>query len=88
MVDRSLAVRGRSGFERLPVPNVALHEPVQAGALPVVAAFHDRDLAVNGPEWLAERLAAWRAIGAERFVDVATLATAVPSPARSGHYYT
>ena len=79
VVDRTLSVRGRDGFERpMPVENVAFHHPEQlASPLPVVAAFHDRDLALNGPQWLAAGLARWRAAGARRFVDVATLAAEV-----------
>ena len=79
VVHRSLVVAPGAGRGPVgEVRNFPFDNPeALASGFPVVAAFHDRDLALNGPGWLAEKVAAWRAIGAERFVDVATLAADV-----------
>lgn len=75
---RSLAVRGDGGFEWVTrVPTLLLeHSPPAslAEGEAAIASFHDRDLALHGPQWLERRLAEWRGGGARRFVDVAELA--------------
>jgi hypothetical protein len=38
--------------------------------LPVVGYFHDRDLALQGVDWLARQLDAWSHAGARRFVPL------------------
>jgi hypothetical protein len=42
--------------------------------LPVVGYFHDRDIAIHGPDWLAKNLDAWVRRGACRFIDYRQLA--------------
>lgn len=44
--------------------------------LPQVGYWHDRDMVVNGPGWVADRLAAWRDCGARRAWSFADLARA------------
>jgi hypothetical protein len=45
--------------------------------LPVVGFFHDRDVALAGPGWMAEHLDRWESAGARRFIDFRELAAAV-----------
>jgi len=47
-----------------------------ADCLPQIGYWHDRDMAVNGPTWVAEQLAAWRDCGASRGLSFADLAAA------------
>lgn len=47
-----------------------------ADGLPQVGYWHDRDMAINGPAWVGEQLAAWRDCGATRALSFADLATA------------
>ncbi|MGZ6792638.1 MAG: hypothetical protein ACXVFV_06765, partial [Mycobacteriales bacterium] len=47
-----------------------------ADCLPQVGYWHDRDMAVHGPGWVPEQLAAWRDCGATRAMSFADLATA------------
>ena len=47
-----------------------------ADCLPQIGYWHDRDMAVNGPGWIAERLQAWRDAGARRALSFADLAAA------------
>ncbi|MGZ6827705.1 MAG: hypothetical protein ACXVGH_13020 [Mycobacteriales bacterium] len=47
-----------------------------ADCLPQVGYWHDRDMAVHGPGWVPEQLAAWRDCGATRALSFADLATA------------
>lgn len=102
---RCVALRAGAGFRWRPeIEDRPLVHPATealAGGAPLIASFHDRDLALHGPRWLAERLAEWRAAGARRFVDLAALAElagAAPgygaaadgersgSPPRAGNY--
>lgn len=41
--------------------------------LPVVAYFHDRDIALHGGQWLASALLLWRQSGARHFVSLSDL---------------
>lgn len=45
-----------------------------ADCLPQVGYWHDRDMVVNGPEWIGEQLDAWRDCGARRAISFADLA--------------
>ena len=45
--------------------------------LPVVGYFHDRDVAVQGVDWMTHQLDQWQACGATRFVDFRECAGAV-----------
>lgn len=40
-----------------------------AAGLPVVGYFHERDLALYGVQWFADRLIEWEAAGARAFID-------------------
>ena len=51
-----------------------------AQGLPVIAYWHDRDMAVGGPEWAPDCLAAWRDAGARRAWSFARLARAYSVP--------
>jgi hypothetical protein len=53
---------------------------VLADGLPGVACWHDRDLVVHGPSWVAEQLATWRDAGAVRAISFADLARAYAQP--------
>lgn len=44
--------------------------------LPQVGYWHDRDMVVNGPGWIADRLTEWRDCGASRAMSFADLAAA------------
>jgi hypothetical protein len=44
--------------------------------LPVVGYWHDRDMALEGPRWVPDRLSAWRDSGIRRLVAFADLAAA------------
>lgn len=44
--------------------------------VPVVGYWHDRDMAVSGPSWVPDQLAAWRDCGISRFAAFADLAEA------------
>lgn len=48
--------------------------------LPVVVYWHDRDMAVHGPEWVPAHLAAWRDCGARRAMAFADLAAVYAFP--------
>jgi hypothetical protein len=48
--------------------------------LPTVGYFHDRDVAIGGPEWFAGQLERWRAVGVRRFIDFRELAAAIARP--------
>ena len=76
-----LAVRRGGDLEWLPgVRNAEpeLHGSRSLGALiPAVACFHDRDLAEGGVDWLHRLLARWRSAGAERFMDLRELTSAL-----------
>ncbi len=50
-----------------------------AGGLPAIGYFHDRDVALNGPQWLADALDGWSAAGATRFITLGDLAAAYGS---------
>lgn len=57
-----------------------LDEPAAAwftSELPVVGYFHDRELALDGVQWMTQYLDRWAAAGARRFIDFRELATAV-----------
>ena len=55
-----------------------LHGSRSLGALiPAVACFHDRDLAQAGVDWLHRLLARWRSAGADRFIDLRELTSAL-----------
>jgi hypothetical protein len=64
------------------VPGVGNGQPDSQGAralaagIPAVACFHDRDLALEGVDWLGGLLARWRPAGADRFVDLRELTSA------------
>jgi len=54
-----------------------LNEPDGAwldSGLPIVGYFHDRDLALNGIEWLSSALDRWQELGVERLIDYRELA--------------
>jgi hypothetical protein len=76
-----LAVRRGGDLEWLPgVRNAEpeLHGSRSLGALiPAVACFHDRDLAEGGVDWLHRLLARWRSAGAETFMDLRELTSAL-----------
>jgi hypothetical protein len=57
-----------------PVPGI-----FDAG-LPQVAYWHDRDMALYGPDWVGEQLAGWRDCGATRAWAFADLARAYRVP--------
>ena len=42
-----------------------------------MACFHDRDLAQGGVDWLHRLLARWRSAGADRFIDLRELTSAL-----------
>ena len=48
--------------------------------LPVVGYMHDRDLVVNGLDWLEEWMDAWEVAGAKRFIDFRQLADLLEVP--------
>jgi hypothetical protein len=57
-----------------------LNEPDAAwldAGLPVVGYFHDRELALEGIDWMRRSLAGWQAAGAQRLIDFRELAGAV-----------
>jgi hypothetical protein len=57
-----------------------LNEPNPAwfdAGLPVVGYFHDRELALEGVDWISRWLDRWQAAGATRLMDFRELATAV-----------
>ncbi len=43
--------------------------------LPIVAYFHDRDIALHGVQWLSSALHLWRQSGARRFISLSDLST-------------
>jgi len=45
--------------------------------LPVVAYFHDRELALEGPGWMDHWIGEWEAVGALRFLTLRELAAAL-----------
>jgi hypothetical protein len=45
--------------------------------LPVVGYFHERDVALEGVQWLVDRLAEWDEAGARRYIDFRQLAAAL-----------
>lgn len=47
--------------------------------LPAIGYLHDRDVALNGPGWLAACLDDWQAAGAARFITLRDLAAACTS---------
>jgi hypothetical protein len=47
------------------------------GGLPVVGYFHDRDLAIRGPDWFGTWLDRWQAAGGRRLMDFRELAAIV-----------
>jgi hypothetical protein len=47
--------------------------------LPVIGYFHDRDLALEGVDWLTNQLDRWQAARARRLIDLRELAAAVGS---------
>jgi hypothetical protein len=51
-----------------------------SAGLPAVGYWHDRDMAVHGPAWVAEQLDAWRDCGATRGWAFADLAAAYRMP--------
>jgi hypothetical protein len=51
-------------------------EWVDAG-LPVIGYYHDRDLALEGVEWMSRALDRWATAGARRFLDLRELAAAI-----------
>jgi hypothetical protein len=62
----------------IPFAYLGTPEPARLeGELPVMALFHDRELADEGVGWLPAALDAWRAAGARRFVDLRELAAAL-----------
>ena len=50
-------------------------ESMRSG-LPVVGYWHDRDMALGGPDWVPRQLSAWRQVGARRLWSFAQLAHA------------
>ncbi len=76
-----LGVRNGHGFTRL--SGVAVTSLESGAALlpetdgPVVAGFHDRDVALHGPEWLDRAFESWRRAGATRFADLDELSSAL-----------
>lgn len=50
--------------------------------LPVVGYFHDRDVALCGPDWVDACLGRWQEAGARRFIDLRELAAAVSRQVR------
>jgi hypothetical protein len=74
-------VRGRDRYlwcQHVCAPYLDLASPdwLRAG-LPVVGYFHDRDLALDGVEWLRRHLDAWADAGVERMLDFRELAAAL-----------
>jgi hypothetical protein len=59
-----------------PYLDLASPDWLRAG-LPVVGYFHDRDLALDGVEWLRGHLDAWADAGVERMLDFRELAAAL-----------
>jgi hypothetical protein len=51
-----------------------------ASGLPVVGYWHDRDMAVHGPEWVPRWLDRWREAGARRLWAFADLARVLATP--------
>jgi hypothetical protein len=47
-----------------------------ADCLPQIGYWHDRDMAIHGPRWVADQLDAWRACGAARAMSFADVAAA------------
>lgn len=47
--------------------------------LPQVGYWHDRDMVVNGPDWIGDQLGRWRDCGAQRALSFADLAAAYES---------
>ena len=76
-----LSVRNGATFMKLSgVPATALEwgpRDLLANDAPVMAWFHDRDIALHGTEWLDEALQAWRRGGAKRFCDLDELSRAL-----------
>src|SRR5262249_33866666 len=76
-----LALRDRDRYlwcQHVCAPYLDLASPdwLRAG-LPVVGYFPDRDLAVDGAEWLRRHLDAWADAGVERLLDFRELAAAL-----------
>ena len=74
-------VRNGAGFMELSgVASAALEwspDRFLANEAPVIAWFHDRDIALHGVEWLDRALERWRSAGATRFCDLDELARAL-----------
>jgi hypothetical protein len=51
-----------------------------ADGLPTIGYWHDRDMAVHGPQWVGEQIEAWRDCGARRALAFADLAAAYRTP--------
>jgi len=77
----ALALRGANGFSPVggvvSVPLDGQPEAALATEGLVIGCFHDRDVAVEGVEWLGASLTRWRAAGARRFVDIRELTSAL-----------
>jgi hypothetical protein len=73
----------RRGGDLAWLPGVRNAEPDSHGSrslgalIPAVACFHDRDLAQAGVDWLQRLLARWRSAGADRFIDLRELTSAL-----------
>ena len=73
----------RRGGDLAWLPGVRNAEPDSHGSrslgalIPAVACFHDRDLAQAGVDWLDRLLARWRSAGADRFIDLRELTSAL-----------
>ena len=76
-----LAVRRGESFGWLPGVESGPPDSPASRALatetPAMACFHDRDLALQGIGWLGEVLARWRSAGADRFIDLRELTSAL-----------
>lgn len=75
------SVRRGEYFDWLPGVDCGRPESPASRALatqtPAIACFHDRDLALEGIGWLRDVLARWRSAGADRFIDLRELTSAV-----------
>ncbi len=74
----TLAIRHKDRFcwsAHVTSPGLEFPDPhlLETG-LPVVATLHDRDIVLNGVEWLGRWLDEWVAAGARRVIDFGELA--------------